>query len=184
MGNAPVFIHGVFYPFSSLGSPTLGNVTFTLPITQKTVYNSKMGNWPRPRRTEREGPVHPFWARRLSPLNPYGCTQYYWGRTVPEVNAGRRVTGVHLVGGWVGWKSSVGNLEKRNIRIGVFLWNPNFIYILLHKPSVDEVEDLVTAHKFTTCILIVSSNLHKILLSCCFLNYCTFVIFQWEWNSS
>jgi hypothetical protein len=34
-GNAPVFILGVYCPFSGLGSPTLGNLTFTLPITQK-----------------------------------------------------------------------------------------------------------------------------------------------------
>ena len=44
MGNAPVFILGIYCPFSSLGSTTLRNLTFTLPITQKTDYNSKMGN--------------------------------------------------------------------------------------------------------------------------------------------
>jgi hypothetical protein len=34
-GNAPVFFLGVYCQFSSLSSPTLGNLMFTLPITQK-----------------------------------------------------------------------------------------------------------------------------------------------------
>jgi len=40
-----------------------------------------------------------------------------------------------------------------------------------------QIGDLVTVHKFTTYILILSSNLHQILTWCYFLIYCTFVSF-------